>query len=331
MSRAAKHATSSSLRERVRTQLADLKMPGALEALDDILRRCDSGQLAAADAIEQLLGAHIQLRNARRLQTAMRSARLPVVKTLADFDFSFQPSVKRDQIESLHTLGFIERKENVVLLGPPGVGKTPPAVALGGEAILAGHSVRFTSAAAVAAQLAKAQADGRLEDKLAHFAKPKCLIIDEPGYLPFEPAAAHLFFQLISRRYERGAILITSNRSVGEWGTVFGDAVVATAILDRLLHHSHVFTIRGDSYRPKEKRRSGLLPKTGTVAVAWTAGALLAAIAVSASGDTAYILPLVLHAAGAASLVCLARARATALWQEPAHRGRQCSRTASRI
>ncbi len=123
MSRPTRPATSASLRERLRTQLADLKMPGALEALDDILRRCDSGQVSPGDAIEQLLGAHIQLRNARRLQTAMRSARLPAVKTLADFDFSFQPSVKREQLESLHTLGFIERKENVVLLGPPGVGK----------------------------------------------------------------------------------------------------------------------------------------------------------------------------------------------------------------
>jgi DNA replication protein DnaC len=111
--------TSASLRERLRTQLADLKMPGALEALDDILRRCDAGELAGGQAIDQLLGAHIQLRNARRLQTAMRSARLPAVKTIADFDFSFQPSVKREQIESLHTLGFIERRENVVLLGPP--------------------------------------------------------------------------------------------------------------------------------------------------------------------------------------------------------------------
>jgi DNA replication protein DnaC len=115
-------ATAPSLRDRLRGQLADLKMPGALEALDDILRRVDGGELAAGEALAHLLGAHITLRNARRLQTAMRSARLPVVKTLGDFDFSFQPSVKREQIESLHTLGFLERKENIVLLGPPGRG-----------------------------------------------------------------------------------------------------------------------------------------------------------------------------------------------------------------
>ena len=131
-------------------------------------------------------------------------------------------------------------------------------MALGREAIIAGHSVQFVAATAVVAQLAKSYSEGRLEERLAQFAKPKLLIIDELGYLLFEPNAAHLFFQLVSRRYEKGAILLTSNRSIGEWGTVFGDPVVATAILDRLLHHGHVITIRGNSYRLKEKRRSGL-------------------------------------------------------------------------
>jgi DNA replication protein DnaC len=119
--------------------------------------------------------------------------------------------------------------------------------------------VLFVGAPALVAQLAKAQAEGRLEERLLRFGKPKLLIVDELGYLPFEPDAAHLFFQLVSRRYEKGAMLVTSNRAVGEWGTVFGDPVVATAILDRLLHHSHVVTIRGDSFRLREKRRSGLL------------------------------------------------------------------------
>jgi DNA replication protein DnaC len=144
------------------------------------------------------------------------------------------------------------------------VGKTHLAVAIGREAINVGYTVLFVPAPTLVAQLAKAHGEGRLEERLLHFSKPRLLIVDELGYLPFEPDAAHLFFQLVSRRYERGSMLVTSNRAVGEWGGVFGDPVVATAILDRLLHHSHVVTIRGDSYRLKEKRRSGLLRTTSS-------------------------------------------------------------------
>ena len=251
--------TTPSVRDRLRTQLADLKMPGALEALDDVLRQVDGGAVTAPAAIEALLGAQIGLRNARRLQAAVRSSRLPAIKTLADFDFSFQPSVKREQIESLHTLGFIERRENVVFLGPPGVGKTHLAVGLGLKAIERGYRVLFTTAAALIASLTRALAEGRLDDRLKVYTVPRLLIVDEIGYLPIDRAGANLFFQLISRRYERGPMILTSNQSFGSWGEVFGDRVIATAVLDRILHHAITLNIRGNSYRLKDKLKAGLV------------------------------------------------------------------------
>lgn len=155
-----KPAIVPTLRDRIRAQLADLKMPGSLEALDDILRQTDGGALAAGPAIGQVLGAHIALRNARRLETARRASRLPAIKTLADFDFSFQPSVRHEQIESLHTLGFIERKENVVFLGPPGVGKTHLALSLAVAAVTGGRRVYYATLAELVVSLEEAQAQG---------------------------------------------------------------------------------------------------------------------------------------------------------------------------
>jgi DNA replication protein DnaC len=241
-----------SLVDRIKQTMVGLKMPRAIEILDATVRRLEHGEVTALEAIDALLVEEFTLRENRRVKTALVMARLSTIKTVAGFDFSFQPSLDKNRIMTLAELKFIERAEVLHLVGPPGTGKSHLSIALGVEAIKAGRSVYFTTLADLVGVLAKAEREGSLREKIRFLCRFALLIVDEIGYLPVTPGGGNLFFQLVNARYERGAMILTSNRGFAEWGEVFGDPVVATALLDRLLHHAIVIQIEGSSYRLRQ-------------------------------------------------------------------------------
>jgi DNA replication protein DnaC len=245
------HAPATTV-DSIKNSLVALKMPRALEVLDATLRRIEQGEIDGIEALDQLLVEELTRRENRRVRTALALARLTTIKSLAGFDFAFQPSLDKQRILALAELTFIDRAEVVHLLGPPGTGKTHLASALAVEAVKTGRSVYFSTLADIVASLAKAERDGQLRERIRYLCRSALLVVDEIGYLPITPGGGNLFFQLVNARYEKGAMILTSNRGFAEWGEIFGDPIVATALLDRLLHHAVVIQIEGSSYRLRQ-------------------------------------------------------------------------------
>jgi DNA replication protein DnaC len=240
--------------DRLRDNLTSLKMRNTLDILDNYLEMAIKDNLNIVDVLDHIFAEEAKTKRRRAYEHQIQMSGFPLKKSLADFDFSFQPSIDKRQIDELATMRFIENAENIVFLGPPGVGKTHLATALGLVAASHRFSTYYVNCQQLVEQLKKAHFENRLPDKLRVLAKYKLLIIDEIGYLSMDLQGANLFFQLITRRYEKVSTIFTSNKTFSQWNEVFADLTIASAILDRVLHHCTVIHIKGESYRLKERK-----------------------------------------------------------------------------
>ncbi len=259
-------ATEALAYERMHLNLKRLGLLTISEMVDQYLQEAATRELTYLETVDGLLDAEVIARQERTYETKVKLAGFPYRKGIDSFDFSFQPSLDKKLIKELLTLRFLSDGTNVVLLGPPGVGKTHLAVSIGMAVCQAGHQVYFTSAADLVGGLVKSYGMGKFDSKMRFYCRPSLLIIDEVGYLPLDRQASNLLFELISKRYENSSsIILTSNRGYGEWGSMFAEPVIASAVLDRLLHHSVTINIRGESYRLRDKRKAGIISPASAV------------------------------------------------------------------
>ena len=232
--------------------LETLGLPKFIENMEKYIEFINSGSKTVVDALYELTEYECNMRTERAMNACVKVANFPFLKTFDDFNFSFQPSINKEQILNYKYLQFIENKENIIFIGSPGVGKTHLATSIGIEAAKARVSTYFISCGDLLLQLKRAHLENRLEQRIKFFSKYKLLIIDEVGFLPLDIESSNLLFQLIAKRYEKNSTIVTTNKPLSRWGEIFGDPVLANAILDRLLHHSNVINIVGRSYRTKD-------------------------------------------------------------------------------
>ena len=235
--------------------LEALKLERVKENLDKYIELINKKEKGVVDALYELTNLEIELMNEKAIYGCVRTAGFPFIKTFEDFDFSFQPTINKEQILDFKNLRFIENKENIIFVGSPGVGKTHLATSIGIVAAQNRDSTYFINCNDLISNLKKANSENRFMNRLNHYAKYKVLIIDEMGFLPIDSEGANILFQLINKRYENHSTIITTNKPFGKWHEIFGDVTLANAILDRLLHHSHIININGNSYRLKDKMK----------------------------------------------------------------------------